>query len=78
MTKFNKAEYKLSIYYKGVPHPMTVERNSVEDLDKWLSGKRNHIWLKNCDKWVIQNTEGYEIKSGKAITEEVIKIVVDE
>ena len=73
--KSKKSEYILYIYYNGAKHPTTIERDSVEALDKWLRGKRNMPYLKGCNNWVIKNNEGYEIKSGKTQVETIIKIV---
>lgn len=75
---FNKSEYILSIFYKGTKHPTKVERKTVEELRKWLNYKRNHAYLKDCTKWVINNTEGYEVTRGSVSTETVLTISVDE
>ena len=58
-----EARFKLYIYYTGEPHPMTVERDSVEDLDKWLRNRNHSGNLKNCREWIIYDGKD-EVKRG--------------
>lgn len=78
MTKFKKAEYTLFVYQNGTTHPMTVDRSTVDDCDKWLKAKRNQVWLKECSGWVVKNAEDYEVRKGKVSSEVIYTIVADE
>jgi hypothetical protein len=65
--------YTLYIYYHGTNHPMTIDRDSVEDLDKWMQNNRNIKNFKNSNKWLIMDgTE--EVKSGTVTVKEIIEI----
>lgn len=75
---FDKSEYVLSIFYKGTKHPMKVERNTVDELCRWLCGVKNVKYVKNCESWVIKTKEDYKVKSGKIATQIIITTIEDE